>query len=111
MLKFMKAKVKLNLVKAICTSCKTEYSFLTSADKIHIDICSNCHPFYTGKQTLVDTDNRLQKFNDKMSKNTSISSVRLSKKERLIARKKEFSDKKQAKDGKLTLKDMLASIK
>jgi large subunit ribosomal protein L31 len=30
-----------------------------------IDICSNCHPFYTGKQKLVDTEGRVQRFNRK----------------------------------------------
>ena len=30
-----------------------------------IDICSNCHPFFTGKQKLVDTEGRIQRFNRK----------------------------------------------
>lgn len=30
-----------------------------------IDICSNCHPFYTGKQKLVDTAGRIERFNKK----------------------------------------------
>ena len=33
-----------------------------------IDICSNCHPFYTGKQKLVDTAGRIEKFNRKYGK-------------------------------------------
>jgi len=35
---------------------------------MHIDICSNCHPFYTGKQKLVDTAGRIEKFNRKYGK-------------------------------------------
>jgi large subunit ribosomal protein L31 len=36
----------------------------TSKD-IHIEICSNCHPFYTGKQKLVDTAGRIERFKKK----------------------------------------------
>ena len=30
--------------------------------ELHLDICSNCHPFYTGKQKLVDSAGRVEKF-------------------------------------------------
>jgi large subunit ribosomal protein L31 len=30
--------------------------------EIHVEICSNCHPFYTGKQKLVDTGGRVERF-------------------------------------------------
>jgi large subunit ribosomal protein L31 len=33
-----------------------------------IDICSNCHPFFTGKQKLIDTEGRVQRFNRKYNK-------------------------------------------
>jgi len=33
--------------------------------KIHVEICSNCHPFYTGKQKLVDAAGRVEKFKRK----------------------------------------------
>ena len=35
---------------------------------IHVEICSNCHPFYTGRQKLVDTAGRIDKFNRKFKK-------------------------------------------
>ena len=31
-------------------------------DTLHLDICSKCHPFYTGKQKLVDTSGRVERF-------------------------------------------------
>ena len=34
----------------------------STKDEIHIDVCSNCHPFYTGKQKIVDTAGRVEKF-------------------------------------------------
>ena len=33
-----------------------------------MEICSNCHPFYTGKQRLMDTEGRVDKFNKKYAK-------------------------------------------
>ncbi|MGV6807201.1 MAG: 50S ribosomal protein L31 [bacterium] len=35
----------------------------TLAQEIHVDVCSNCHPFYTGKQKVVDTGGRIDRFN------------------------------------------------
>ncbi len=37
----------------------------TKADSIAVDVCSSCHPFYTGKQKLVDTAGRVDKFRRK----------------------------------------------
>ena len=36
-----------------------------SKQSFHIEVCSNCHPFYTGKQKIVDTAGRVDKFNQK----------------------------------------------
>ncbi|TXR54319.1 50S ribosomal protein L31 [Reinekea thalattae] len=35
----------------------------TRSGTIHLDVCSNCHPFYTGKQKVVDAGGRIDKFN------------------------------------------------
>ncbi|HXG51209.1 MAG TPA: 50S ribosomal protein L31 [candidate division Zixibacteria bacterium] len=37
----------------------------STVSKIHVDICSNCHPFFTGKQKLVDSAGRVEKFRKK----------------------------------------------
>lgn len=34
----------------------------TLSKEIHLDVCSNCHPFYTGKQKMVDTGGRVERF-------------------------------------------------
>ena len=36
--------------------------------EIHIEVCSNCHPFYTGKQKLVDTGGRVERFNKRFGR-------------------------------------------
>jgi large subunit ribosomal protein L31 len=47
-------------VKCICGH--TWETRSTVGGTIHLDICSNCHPFYTGKQKLVDTAGRVERF-------------------------------------------------
>jgi large subunit ribosomal protein L31 len=37
----------------------------TTAGNIHVEICSNCHPFFTGKQKLIDSAGRVEKFRKK----------------------------------------------
>ncbi|WP_018867769.1 MULTISPECIES: 50S ribosomal protein L31 [unclassified Thioalkalivibrio] len=63
----MKADIHPNYhnVKVIC-SCGTQFetrSTLASGDEMHVDVCSQCHPFYTGKQKIVDTAGQVDKFN------------------------------------------------
>ena len=54
---------KNNDIKITC-SCGNEFSTESTLDKdLHIEVCSKCHPFYTGKQKIVDTAGRVQKFN------------------------------------------------
>lgn len=45
--------------------CGAIYKTKSTADLTKIDICSNCHPFYTGKQKILDTEGRIEKFNKK----------------------------------------------
>ena len=48
-------------------SCGCGNSFLTRSTRkeIHVEVCSACHPFYTGRQKFVDTAGRIEKFNRK----------------------------------------------
>jgi len=53
-----------NEVSVTC-SCGNEFKTNSTLDKteLHIESCSACHPFYTGKQRIVDTAGRVDKFN------------------------------------------------
>ena len=42
----------------------------TRKDELHVEICSECHPFFTGKQKLVDTAGRVDRFNKRYGKKT-----------------------------------------
>ena len=52
-------------VSQIVCACGQVVETRSTAGSIHVDICSNCHPFYTGKQKLVDTAGRVEKFRRK----------------------------------------------
>ena len=41
----------------------------TGAEKLHVDICADCHPFFTGKEKLVDAAGRIEKFNRRYKRN------------------------------------------
>ena len=52
-------------VKVVCTSCGNEFETGSVLNEIRVDTCSNCHPFYTGKQRFASADGRVEKFNKK----------------------------------------------
>jgi large subunit ribosomal protein L31 len=43
-------------------ACGAEYKTCSTKENIRVDICSKCHPFFTGKQKLVDTGGRVDRF-------------------------------------------------
>lgn len=53
---------------AKCTNCGSIYNYGSSIENLSIEICGNCHPFYTGKAVLLDTAGRIDKFQNRMSK-------------------------------------------
>jgi large subunit ribosomal protein L31 len=59
-----------NKVVAKC-ACGSEYELGSVKKDIHVEICSSCHPFFTGKQKLVDTAGRIEKFKKKYAKHLS----------------------------------------
>lgn len=49
----------------IVCSCGNTIETRSTQDEIHVEICAVCHPFYTGRQKLVDTAGRVERFNRK----------------------------------------------
>lgn len=49
-------------VKVVCTTCGNEFESGSVLNEVRVDTCSNCHPFYTGKQTFTQADGRVDKF-------------------------------------------------
>lgn len=54
------------ITKVVC-ACGTEFYTKSTKKIIKVEICSKCHPFYTGKQKFVDTAGRVEKFHKKYS--------------------------------------------
>jgi large subunit ribosomal protein L31 len=55
-------------VTTVRCSCGEEFQTRSTVDELRVDICSNCHPFYTGKQKLVDTGGRVERFERRYGK-------------------------------------------
>ena len=53
-----------------CT-CGNEFWTRSTQPEIHVEICSQCHPFYTGRQKLVDTEGRVERFTKRFGVQTS----------------------------------------
>ena len=61
-------------VKATC-SCGNVFEISsTVAEDIHVDVCSSCHPFYTGKQKTIDSGGRVERFRKRFGKRTGAGS-------------------------------------
>lgn len=60
---------KYDEVNVVC-NCGNTFTVKSTIGRpdLHIEICSNCHPFYTGKQKVIDTEGMIQKFRDKFAK-------------------------------------------
>lgn len=54
-----------NKVVVKCTTCGNEFETNTTAKELKVDTCSNCHPFYTGRQRFAAAQGRVDKFNKK----------------------------------------------
>lgn len=54
-------------VKVVCTSCGAEFESgsTVKGDELRVDTCSNCHPFFTGRQRFAAAQGRIEKFNRK----------------------------------------------
>ena len=62
----MKQGIHPDYVEATVTcGCGETFKTRSTQKAIHVEICSKCHPFYTGKQKLVDTAGRVEKFQRK----------------------------------------------
>jgi large subunit ribosomal protein L31 len=59
----MKAQIHPKYVEATVTcSCGNTFTVGSTKPSLRVDICSKCHPFYTGQQRLVDTAGRVERF-------------------------------------------------
>ena len=62
----MKEKIHPKYDKCLVTcACGNSFETKSTKSELRLDICSSCHPFYTGKQKLMDTEGRIDRFKKK----------------------------------------------
>ena len=49
-------------------ACGNSFETRSTKPELHVEICSECHPFYTGKQKLVDTGGRVERFQRRLER-------------------------------------------
>lgn len=59
-----------HLAAKVACACGAAHEFGSTAESVSIELCSNCHPFYTGKQKIVDTARRVEKFEARTKQKT-----------------------------------------
>jgi len=56
----------------VACACGNKFSTGSTMQEIHTEICAKCHPFYTGKQNLIDTAGRVERFEAMVKKTTDL---------------------------------------
>ncbi|MBN2288364.1 MAG: 50S ribosomal protein L31 [Candidatus Glassbacteria bacterium] len=86
----MKKKLHPEYKKCLVScACGSTFETRSTIDKIHVEICSQCHPFYTGKQKLVDSAGRVELYNRRYRK--------VGKKDNAAGTKQKAGEEKKAK--------------
>ncbi len=79
----------------ISCACGESYVIGSTVKEIQVELCAKCHPFYTGKQKIIDTARRVEKFETRLTQ--KVEKI-VSKKEKYSKRAKEKEDKKAKED-------------
>ncbi|MEX0616904.1 MAG: 50S ribosomal protein L31 [Candidatus Woykebacteria bacterium] len=48
--------------QVVCSSCGNRFTLGSTKPEIHVEVCNNCHPFYTGEAKFIDTEGRVERF-------------------------------------------------
>ncbi len=86
--------------QVVCV-CGNKFTTGSTQEIIHVELCSKCHPFYTGEQRFVDTASKIDKFKKKVEIAKQYSNIKVKKAE----------EKKKQDQGPKTLREMLLAVK
>lgn len=86
--------------QVVC-ACGNTFTIGSTKQVIHVEICSNCHPFYTGQQKFIDTVGKIEKFQAKQQK-AAVTQAQV---------KKKVQEKKEDDNRPKTLREMLLAAK
>ena len=68
-------------------ACGNSFTTGSTLEKIEVELCNKCHPFYTGKQKFVDTARRVEKFQERAAKKEATGKTRRGKPAKHAAKK------------------------
>ncbi len=101
--KTMKAAIhpKYNHQAQVICVCGNKFTVGSTKDVIHVELCYQCHPFYTGQDRFVDTGSRISRFQEKRDQ-AQVHKAQVTKKK---------EEKRKQQEGPKTLREMLQSLK
>lgn len=82
----------------VTCACGNTFTTGSTLSEIRVELCNECHPFFTGKQRFVDTAHRVEKFKTKMGKVQAAASARKGKKAKKLAKAKKQEDTDDKKE-------------
>ena len=82
----------------VTCACGNSFKVGSTVKKIQVEICSACHPFYTGKQKLIDTAGMVDKFKAKAAKQAKAAAGKKGKRVKRAARAKAKATKEETKE-------------
>lgn len=81
----------------VTCACGNTFTTGSTVQDLHVELCSTCHPFYTGKQNFVDTSGRIEKFTAKAQATAAKAATAQGKKAKTAKRAEQKAAKKAAK--------------
>lgn len=81
-------------------ACGATFKVGSTLPELNVEICSKCHPFYTGKQKLLDTAGRVDKFKARAAQQSGISALRKGKKAKKARTQTKKTEKASSKKDK-----------
>lgn len=102
----MKAEIHPTYYPEARVTCACGNAFITGStrEEIHVEVCSNCHPFFTGSAKFVDTEGRVERF-QRQAQEAQASLEQLKKK------KEKKTTEKQREEHPQTLKEMMEHLR
>lgn len=86
--------------QVICV-CGNRFTTGSTKDIIHVELCAECHPFYTGQQKFIDSGSLIKKFQNRQQNAQAYQQKKV----------KKIEEKKKAQEGPKTLREMLMGLK
>jgi large subunit ribosomal protein L31 len=107
----MKQGIHPNYVEAtVICSCGNTFQTRSTKPELRTDLCSVCHPFYTGEQRIVDTAGQVERFTRRMERAQQASNAKSKRQRRIDARRQTLSEQEAAATAGSAADDAAAEV-